>query len=176
MTDAVRSTGRVAESEAGVGHHLALSVVGADRMPDSGYMRAKVAQEKLIADSSILFTTVRSTQFFEFVGRIADAATVNGVIRVPPALIRPIAAADVVAALARTSLGDPSATIEIGGPEQFTFEQLLRTYADATSDSRELVVDPRAPYFGAELADRTLVPDDGATLFDTTYVEWHKAH
>jgi uncharacterized protein YbjT (DUF2867 family) len=165
-----------AEPEAGVGHHVALSVVGADRMPASGYMRAKVAQEKLIARSSVPFTIVRSTQFFEFVGRIADAATVDGVIRVPPALTQPIAAADVVAALARTSLGDPSASIEIGGPEPFTFEQWLRQFAQATGDSRELVVDPHARYFGAELAERTLVPSDGATLFGTTYAEWLKAH
>jgi uncharacterized protein YbjT (DUF2867 family) len=160
------------EYRAGVGHHVALSVVGADRMPGSGYMRAKVAQEKEISGSSVPATIVRATQFFEFVGRIAAAATVDGVIRVPPALIQPIAALDVVAALARISLRDPSGAIEIGGPEPFTFERLLRTHAAATGDPRKVVVDPHARYFGAELAERTLVPGDGATLSETTYVTW----
>jgi uncharacterized protein YbjT (DUF2867 family) len=165
-----------AESEAGVGHHVALSVVGADRLSDSGYMRAKVAQEKLIAASSIPSTVVRATQFFEFVGSIADGATADGILRVPPARIQPIAADDVVAALARIALGDPSAMIEVGGPEVFTFEQLLRQYADSTGDPRPLVVDPHARYFGAELAERSLLPGDGATLFNTTYADWLKAH
>jgi uncharacterized protein YbjT (DUF2867 family) len=164
-----------AESEAGVGHHVALSVVGADRMPESGYMRAKVAQEKLIAGSSIPSTIVRSTQFFEFVGRIADASTVDGVIRVPLARIQPIAPQDVVAELARIALGDPKAMIEIGGPEPFTFEQLLQQHVDATGDSRQVVVDSRARYFGAELAERTLVPGASATLSDTTYADWLNA-
>ena len=163
-----------AESEAGVGHHVVLSVVGADRLPDSGYFRAKVAQEKLVGGSSIPSTIVRATQFFEFIGRIADAATVDGVMLVPPALVQPIAADDVVAALVRISLGDPNVKIEVGGPEQFTFEQLLRQHADATGDSRELVVDPHARYFGTELAERSLLPGEGATLSDTTYADWLK--
>ncbi|GAA1609059.1 SDR family oxidoreductase [Kribbella sancticallisti] len=166
-----------AEAEAGVGHHVALSVVGDDRLPDSGYLRAKVAQEKLIAGSSIPYSIVRATQFFEFVAGIADAGTENGVIRVPDARIQPMAAEDVATAVGRVSVGEPlNAATEIGGPEELTFEQLIQQFIDATGDQRKVVVDPHGRYFGTELAEHSLCTDAGATLAQTTYADWLKSH
>ena len=162
-----------AMTEAGVGHLVALSVVGSERLPDSGYLRAKVAQEKLIATSSIPYTIVHATQFFEFIGRIADEATDEGVVRLPPVLFQPAAAVDVSAVVADVARGAPlMATIEIGGPEQYRFDELVRKHLAAHGDPRVVVADPHARYFNTELDERSLVPGDGARLLPTTYDEW----
>jgi uncharacterized protein YbjT (DUF2867 family) len=162
-----------AEAEAGVGHHVALSIVGSERITDSGYMRAKVAQEKLIESSAIPHTIVHATQFFEFATRIADAATVDGTVRVPPVLIQPMAADDVVAALVAVALVAPlDSVLEIGGPEALRFEDFVRQSLRAIGDERAVVSDPNARYFGAHLSERSLVPDDGARLGTVTLDEW----
>jgi uncharacterized protein YbjT (DUF2867 family) len=162
-----------AMTEAGAGHLVALSVVGSDRLPDSGYLRAKVAQEKLIKTSGIRYSIVHATQFFEFIGRIADEATEDGIVRLPAVLFQPAAAADVSAVVADVALGPPlMGTIEIGGPEQFRFDELVRTHLEAHGDPRVVVADPHARYFNTELDERSLVPGDGARLLPTTYDEW----
>jgi uncharacterized protein YbjT (DUF2867 family) len=133
-----------AEAAAGVGHHVALSVVGTDRLPESGYMRAKVAQERLIEGSSIAYSIVHATQFFEFVGRIADEATDGDTVRLPDALIQPMAAEDVATTVASVAVGEPlNGTIEIGGPEQLRFDELIRRGLEARHDPRKVVADPR---------------------------------
>jgi uncharacterized protein YbjT (DUF2867 family) len=166
-----------AEAEASVGHHVALSVVGTGRLPDSGYLEAKNAQEKLIAKSSMPYSIVEATQFYEFVGRIADSATEDGVIRVPDALIQPMAAEDVAAAVGRTAVGSPlNGKTEIGGPEEFRFGDLIQQHLALSNDPRTVVVDPHGTYFGTELEERSLVPGEGATLSETTYTEWLKSH
>ena len=163
------------EAAAGVGHHVALSVVGAERLPESGYLRAKVAQEKLIKEGPIPYSIVHATQFFEFVNRIADEATTDNTVRLPPVRFQPIAADDVVAAVAKVTTGAPlNRTVEIGGPEQFSFDELIRKGLSARNDKREVVADPHAPYFGTELSDRSLVPDDGAELGQIRFEEWLK--
>jgi uncharacterized protein YbjT (DUF2867 family) len=164
-----------AMTDAGVGHLVALSVVGSDRLPDSGYLRAKVAQEKLIKTSGIPSSIVQATQFFEFIGRIADEATVDGVVRLPSVLFQPGAAADVSAVVAEVAMGAPlTGTIEIGGPEQFRFDELVREHLEAQGDSRVVVADPHARYFNTELDDRSLVPDADARRLPTTYDEWSR--
>ena len=141
-----------AETAAGVGHHVALSVVGNDRVPDGGYLRAKAAQEKLIAVATVPYSIVRATQFYEFVGRIADEATVDGTARLSTGLMQPIAAADVSAAVARVAAGDPiNGTLEIGGPERLGQDELVRTALAANGDPRTVVSDPEAHYFGTKL-------------------------
>lgn len=155
-------------------HLVALSIVGSDRLPDSGYLRAKVAQEKLISTSGIPSSIVHSTQFFEFIGRIADEATVDGVVRLPSVLFQPAAAADVAAVVAEVSLGDPRGAFEIGGPEQFRFDELVRDHLEAVADPRTVVADPRARYFATELEERSLVPGDGFRRLPTTYDEWFR--
>lgn len=165
------STGNVlaAERKAGVRHHVALSVVGADRMEESGYMRAKAAQEELIRASGIPWSIVRATQFYEFVPRIADGFTVGSEVRVPPVLFQPMAADDVARAVARASVGEPAnGIVEVGGPQQFRFDELIRRALAARQDPRQVVADPAARYFGAVLAERTLVPGDGARLGEVT--------
>jgi uncharacterized protein YbjT (DUF2867 family) len=163
------------EAAAGVGHHVALSVVGAERLPESGYLRAKVAQEKLIKEGPIPYSIVHATQFFEFVNRIADEATTDNTVRLPPVRFQPIAADDVVAAVAKVTTGAPlNSTVEVGGPEQFRFDELIRLGLSARNDKREVVADPHAPYFGTELSDRSLVPDDGAELGQIRFEEWLK--
>jgi uncharacterized protein YbjT (DUF2867 family) len=165
-----------AEARAGVGHHVALSVVGTERLPDSGYLRAKVAQEKLISGSSIPYSIVHATQFFEFVARIADEATTGDTVRLPHVLFQPMAADDVAAALARVAVGAPlNHTIEIGGPEQYRFDDFIRLGLAARNDPREVIADPHAPYFGTELSERSLVPDDGASLGPTRFDDWLRA-
>ncbi len=150
-----------AAAEAGVRHYVALSVVGADRVPDSGYLRAKVAQEKLIDGASIPYTIVRATQFFEFVKRIADAATDGGVVRLPHVLFQPMAADDVAAAVCEVTQRAPAdGIVEIGGPEQFRFDDFIRDGLAAMGDDRTVVADPKARYFGAVLQERSLVPDN----------------
>jgi uncharacterized protein YbjT (DUF2867 family) len=163
-----------AEATAGVGHHVALSIVGTEGLPDSGYLRAKVAQEKLIKSSSTPYTIVHATQFFEFGAAIADGATTDGTVRLPHVLFQPIAASDVSAAVAEAAVGAPvNGTIEIAGPEQFRFDDFIRQVLRARNDDREVVADPHARYFGTELAERSLVPDDGAAaLGATTFATW----
>jgi uncharacterized protein YbjT (DUF2867 family) len=169
------STGNLlaAEAEAGVGHHVALSVVGCDRVPESGYLRAKVAQEKLIRNSPIPYSIVRATQFFEFVKRIADSATEGNRVRIPPVLFQPMAAEDVANAVARVALGAPlNGVAEVAGPEQFRFDELIRLGLSARHDPREVVADPHARYFGAELSERMLVPVGNARLGETRFEDW----
>jgi uncharacterized protein YbjT (DUF2867 family) len=162
-----------AETAAGVGHHVALSVVGTDRLPDSGYMRAKVAQEKLIEGSSIPYSIVHATQFFEFVGRIADEATDGDTVRLPPVLIQPMAADDVAAAVARVAVGEPlNGIVEVAGPEPIRFDDFIRRALTAGHDPRQVVADPQARYFGAVLSERSLVPGDGARLAETSLDDW----
>lgn len=162
-----------AEAAAGVGHHVALSVVGTERMTASGYMRAKIAQEKLIKNSSIPYTIVHATQFFEFAVRTADEATDGDTVRVPPVLIQPMAAADVAAALCDVTLAAPrNTTIEIAGPEPLRFEDWVRQGLRAAGDQRVVVTDPQARYFGIRLSERTLLPGDGALLGATTFADW----
>jgi uncharacterized protein YbjT (DUF2867 family) len=162
-----------AEAAAGVGHHVALSVVGTERMAESGYMRAKIAQEKLIENSSIPYTIVHATQFFEFAVRTADEASDGEVVRVPPVLIQPMAADDVAAAVCSVALAAPlNNMIEIGGPGPMRFEDFVRQALRAAGDRRVVVTDPQARYFGARLSERTLLPGDGAQLGPTTFGDW----
>jgi uncharacterized protein YbjT (DUF2867 family) len=164
-----------AEVTAGVGHHVALSIVGTDRplFLGSGYVRAKMAQETLIKASPIPYSIVRATQFFEFIKGIADASTDGTTVRLPPVLIQPMAAEDVAAAVARTALGTPlNAITEIGGPEKLRFDDFIRRGLRARNDPREVVADPQARYFGAEMGERTLVAGDDARLGETTFEAW----
>jgi uncharacterized protein YbjT (DUF2867 family) len=162
-----------AEAAADVRHHVALSVVGAERLPESGYLRAKVAQEKLIKASPIPWSIVHATQFFEFVARIADEATVGTTVRIPPVLFQPMAADDVVSALAGVVTGSPlNATVEIGGPEKVRFDELIAQSLRMRNDPRAVVADPHARYFGTELSERSLVPGDDARLGATRFIDW----
>ena len=164
-----------AEAAAGARHHVALSVVGNERMPDSGYQRAKGAQEKLIRESGLPYTIVHATQFFEFLKGITDAATTNNAVRLPPVLIQPMAADDVAEAVARVSVGQPvNGVLEVGGPEPFRMDELLRAVLTAKGDPREVITDPTARYFGALLSERTLLPGDDAHLGETTFDEWRR--
>jgi uncharacterized protein YbjT (DUF2867 family) len=164
------------EATAGVGHHVALSIVGTERLPQSGYMRAKVAQEKLIKEGSIPYSIVQATQFFEFVKRIADEATTGNTVHLPPVRFQPIAADDVVTALSKVATSAPlNGTLEIAGPDQFSFDELVRLRLTPLNDAREVIADPGARYFGTELGDRSLVPDEGAAqLGDTRFEDWLK--
>ena len=158
---------------AGVGHHVALSVVGSGRFLKNAYFRAKLAQEKLIKESSIPYSIIQPTQFFEFVANIADAATHGNVVRVSPALIQPIAADDVASAVASIAGGPPlNGTVEVAGPESFHLDALIRRSLSARNDPREVVTDPHALYFGAELSERTLVAGDDARLGAILFEEW----
>jgi uncharacterized protein YbjT (DUF2867 family) len=162
-----------AEAEAGVGHHVALSVVGTDRLPDSGYMRAKMAQERLIQDSGIPYTIVHATQFFEFIDRIASGATDGDTVRVPPVLLQPMAADDVAGAVAQVAVGAPvNGTVEVAGPEQIRFDTLIRRRLDALDDRRKVVSDPEARYFGTALSERSLVPEGHARLGVIRFEDW----
>jgi uncharacterized protein YbjT (DUF2867 family) len=167
------------EAAAGVGHHVALSVVGSERLLESGYFRAKIAQENLIKGSSIPYSIIRATQFFEFVKSIADFSTDGNKVRLPSALIQPMAADDVASAVGRIAMGSPvNGTVEVGGPEQFRLDELVRQGLAARKDPREVVADPHARYYGVELSESTLVPGDGAQLGETRYADWleHSAH
>jgi uncharacterized protein YbjT (DUF2867 family) len=162
-----------AEAEAGVGHHVALSVVGAERLSESGYFRAKIAQENMIKKSRVPYSIVHATQFFEFVKNIADAATEGGTVRLAPVLIQPMAADDVSDAVAMIAVGAPvNGTVEVAGPEQFRLDELIRRGLSARHDPREVVADPQARYFGAVLSTRTLVPGDDARLGETRFEDW----
>ena len=161
------------EASAGVGHHVALSVVGTDRLLESGYFRAKIAQEKLIEKSSIPYSIVHATQFFEFGKSIAAAATEGDKVCVPPVFIQPMAADDVASAVGRTAVGRPlNGIIEVAGPERFCLDEFIRRGLRARNDSREVVADPNTRYFGAKLAELTLVPGDGARLGETRFEDW----
>jgi uncharacterized protein YbjT (DUF2867 family) len=169
------STGNLVsyEAAAGVGHHVALSIVGCDRLPDSGYMRAKVAQEKLIKDSSIPYSIVRATQFFEFVNRIADSATEGNTVRLPPVRFQPMAADDVASEVARVAMGPPlNGIVEIGGPEQFPFDELIRVGLSTRKDPRDVIADAHARYFGTELSEYSLVPGNDALLGEIHFEDW----
>ena len=169
------STGNLldAEAAAGVGHHIALSVVGTERLSKSGYFRAKIAQEKLIERSSMEYSIVHATQFFEFINRIADDATDGNTVRVAPVLIQPMAAKDVASAVGRICIGSPvNGIVEVAGPQQFRLDELIRLFLRERRDPREVITDPHARYFGAELEERTLVPGDEARLAETRLEDW----
>ena len=158
---------------AGVRHHVALSIVGCDALPDSGYMRAKVAQEKLIQGSSIPYSIVRATQFFEFVNRIADSATEGNTVRLPPVRFQPMAADDVASAVAKVAMIAPlNRIVDVGGPEQFRFDELIRLGLSARSDPREVIADPHARYFGTELSEFSLVPGNDALPGESHFKDW----
>ncbi|MGW5360565.1 SDR family oxidoreductase [Actinopolymorpha pittospori] len=169
------STGNLltAEKAAGVGHHVALSIVGTERMPDNTYFRAKIAQEQLIEQSSIPYSIVHATQFFEFTPSIADAATDGNEVRIPPVRYQPIAGDDAAQAVGRVAAGSPlNGRTEVGGPEQFQMDEFFRDALAAWGDPREVVTDPQALYFGTLPGERTLVPADGATLGTIRYRDW----
>jgi uncharacterized protein YbjT (DUF2867 family) len=160
-------------AKAGVGHYVALSVVGTDRLSESGYFRAKIVQETLIRESGLAYSIVHATQFFEFVKAIADASTIDGKVHLPPALIQPMAADDVAAGVGRVAVGESLNGIrEIGGPEQFRIDELVRKGLAAKGDPREVVTDEQARYYGVRLGERTLVPGPDAQLGETTFDKW----
>jgi uncharacterized protein YbjT (DUF2867 family) len=161
------------EAAAGVRHHVALSVVGTDRLSESGYFRAKLAQEKLIEASSIPYSIVHATQFFEFLKGLADISMVGGKVHLPPVLFQPMAADDVASAVGRIAVGQPvNGIVEIGGPEQFRVDELVRRRLASLKDPREVIADPNARYSGAKLSDKTLVPGNNARLGETTFETW----
>jgi uncharacterized protein YbjT (DUF2867 family) len=169
------STGNIvdAEAAAGVGHHVVLSVVGTERLSESGYFRAKSVQEKLIESSSIEYSIVHATQFFEFIERIADDATEGDTVRVAPVLIQPMAAEDVASAVGSVSVGSPvNGIVEVAGPQRFRLDELIRGFLGERRDPREVITDPHARYFGVELDERTLVPGDDARLAETRWEDW----
>ena len=165
-----------AERAAGVTHHVALTIVGTNRPQNIPYFAAKVAQEKLIRESDIAYSLVHATQFFEFVGSIADISTTDGVVALPGALIQPIAAEGVATAVARAAAGDPTGDIEIAGPEAFGMDEFARRALTFRGDSRTVVRDDSAPYYGARIEERTLIPVEGAHIFETTLEEWLPAN
>jgi uncharacterized protein YbjT (DUF2867 family) len=156
-----------------VGHHVALSVVGADRLQESGYFRAKMAQENLIKASTIPYTIVRATQFFEFVGGIAQSGTVGRTVRLSPALVQPIAVDDVADALAEITLDAPvQGIVEIAGPERVRLDEFVGRFLRTTKDSRDVITDAQARYFGLLLSDQSLVPGDNSRIAPTHFDEW----
>ncbi|MFJ9711476.1 SDR family oxidoreductase [Streptomyces sp. NPDC101234] len=162
-----------AEADAGVTHHVALSVVGTDRLQDSGYFRAKQAQEELIKASDVPYSIVHATQFFEFVNGIADISTEGDTVRLAPVQFQPIFSDDVAAAVGRTAVGAPvNGVLEIAGPDVFQLDELIRQLLADKDDARTVVTDPSAPYSGAELQDSTLVPSPGAQIAETRFADW----
>ena len=163
-----------AETAAGVGHHVALSVVGTERLQGSGYFRAKLAQEEAIKAAVIPSTILRATQFFEFIGRIADGSTHDGTVPLPPIFFQPEAADDVAAALADITQGPPvNGTVELAGPERFRLDELVQRYLSATGDPRHVVTDVHAPYYGLQVSDeRALVPGDNPRIGATRFADW----
>jgi uncharacterized protein YbjT (DUF2867 family) len=162
-----------AEAAAGVGHHLALSVVGTERLPESGYLRAKMAQENLIKASGIPYTILHSTRFFEFISGIIKSASEGDVIRLSRALLQPIASDDVVAALAELAVGPPlNATVEVAGPEAWPLDKIARKFLAASGDRRQVIADVHARYFGAQVNDRSLTPGDHPRLGSIRFEEW----
>ena len=161
------------EAAAGAKHHVALSVVGTDQLSESDYFRAKIAQEKLIKESSIPYSIVRATQFFEFLKGLADISFYGGKVHLAPVLFQPMAADDVASAVARIAVGPPvNGTVEIGGPEVFRLDELVRRRLATLRDPREVIADPHARYSGAELSERTLVPGSNARLGETRFETW----
>jgi uncharacterized protein YbjT (DUF2867 family) len=161
------------EAAAGVGHHVALSVVGTERLSESGYFRAKIAQEQLIKASSIPYSIVHATQFFEFLKGLADISSDGNTVRLPPVLFQPMAADDVASAVGRIAVGPPvNGIVEIGGPEQFRLDDLVRRRLAALNDSREVMPDPKALYSGETISERTLVPGNNARLGETRFETW----
>src|SRR5246127_2146267 len=161
------------EAAARVGHHVALSVVGTDRLSESGYFRAKIAQEKLIRQSSIPYSIVQATQFFEFLKGLADISMVGGKVHLPHVLFQPMAADDVASAVGSIAVGQPvSGIVEIGGPEQFRVDELVRRRLASLKDPREVIADPNARYSGAKLSEKTLVPGNNARLGETRFETW----
>jgi uncharacterized protein YbjT (DUF2867 family) len=162
-----------AETAAGVRHHVTLSVVGTDRLPESGYFRAKAAQEDLVKTGPVPYTIVRATQFFEFIGRIADSGTDGNTVRLSPALVQPEAADDVASTLADVAVGAPlNDTVELAGPEAFRLDELARRLLSANGDPRQVTTDVHARYFGVELDDRSLTPGDDARIAPTSFDDW----
>jgi uncharacterized protein YbjT (DUF2867 family) len=158
---------------AGVGHLVALSVVGTDRLTESPYFRAKIAQEKLIEESSLPYSIVHATQFFEFVKGIADFSTQGNQVHLAPVLIQPMASDDVAKAVGRVSVGTPvNGIVEVAGPEKFRLDELIRLGLSALGDAREVVTDPNALYYGVRVSERTLVPEDDATLGEIRFKDW----
>lgn len=161
------------ETAAGVGHHVALSVVGTQLLGESGYFRAKIAQEKLIEESSIPYSIVHATQFFEFLKGLADISVGGGKVHLPHVLFQPMAADDVASGVARVAVGQPvNGIVEIGGPEQFRLDELVRRRLASLKDPREVIADPNARYSGAKLGEKTLVPGDNARLGETRFETW----
>jgi uncharacterized protein YbjT (DUF2867 family) len=162
-----------AETDAGVTHHVALSVVGTDRLQESGYFRAKQAQEELIKASDVPYSIVHATQFFEFVNGIADISTEGDTVRLAPVKFQPISADDVAAAVGRTAVGAPvNGLVEVAGPDVFQLDELIRQVLADKDDTRTVVTDPSAPYSGAELKETTLVPGPDAHIAETRFTEW----
>ena len=162
-----------AEADAGVTHHVVLSIVGTDRLHDSGYYRAKLAQEEAVKGAAIPYTILRATQFFEFIGRIADSSTDGETVRLPPVLVQPAAADDVAAALAEIAVSAPvNGTVELGGPERFRLDELARRVLGANRDPRRVKADPDARYFGAVLDDHSLVPGANPRVAPTRFEDW----
>ena len=162
-----------AEAAAGVRHHVALSVVGADRLPESGYLRAKLAQEETVKTGSVPYTILRATQFFEFIGRIADSSTDGDTIRLAPVFVQPESADDVAAALADVAVSEPvNGIVELGGPEQFRLDELARRVLSANNDPRPVTADVHARYFGTELDDHSLTPGSNARIAPTRFEDW----
>ena len=162
-----------ADAAAGVGHHVTLSVVGADRLTESGYMRAKVEQENLVKAGPVPYTIVRATQFFEFIGRIADSSTDGDTVRLPPALVQPESADDVASTLADVAVGAPlNDTVDLAGPEAFRLDEIARRLLNANDDPRQVTADVHARYFGAEVDDRSLTPGDDARIASTRFEDW----
>jgi uncharacterized protein YbjT (DUF2867 family) len=162
-----------AEAAAGVGHHVALSVVGTDRMLASGYFRAKMAQENLIKAAKIPYTILRSTQFFEFVGGIAQSATEGQTVRLPPAMMQPVVSDDVADALADVAVDQPlNGTVELAGPEPIRMDELIRRYLTAKRDARKVITDVHARYFGTEVNDHSLTPGDHPRIGPTRFADW----
>jgi uncharacterized protein YbjT (DUF2867 family) len=176
VLDFFETSGRnllAAEAAAGVGHHIALSVVGTERLLASGYFRAKMAQETLIKASPVPYTIVRATQFFEFVGGIAQSATDGQTVRLSPALVQPIVSDDVAAALAEVTLGTPvNGTVELAGPERLPLDELVRRFLNASQDPRQVVTDVHARYYGIELNDQSLTPGDNPRIGPTRFEDW----
>ena len=161
------------EGAAGVKHHVALSVVGTDRLAESGYFRAKIAQEKLIKESSIPYSIVHAAQFFEFLNGLADVSVVGGKVRLPPVLFQPMAADDVASGVARVAVGPPiNGIAEIAGPEQFRVDELVRQRLASLKDPREVIADLRARYDGAAVSERTLLPGKEVRLGETRFADW----
>ena len=162
-----------AETAAGVGHHIALSVVGTDRLQDSGYFRAKLAQEEAVKAGGVPYTILRATQFFEFIGRIADSSSDGETVHLPPVLVQPEAADDVAAALAEVAANEPvNGIVELAGPEQFRLDELALRVLSANNDPRRVTADIHARYFGAELDERSLTPGDNPRIAPTRFEDW----